>query len=130
MPLDHLLTLLAFLATCLLYSGISGAGEASVGFRPNGQYAAFPHVDVVSDHAIPGLERFRIGCGCEPYTYGPFGYLPNAKDYLILTPWKTDGQHYFTQFPELFRIQHSGASQINIVPSDMTQQESPTLPKP
>jgi hypothetical protein len=112
------LTLLTFLATCILFSGIMGAGNASVGFRNDGQYAAFPRVNVVSDHAIPGLERFRVGCGCEPYTYGPLQYLATTRDYIILTRMKPEGQIYFTKFPEIYRIQRVLSNPVNIVPFD------------
>jgi hypothetical protein len=117
-PFRATLGVLLFMATSVLYAAMSGLGEASVGYRPESMYGALPRVNIASEHAIPGLEPFRIGCGCDPYRYGPLAYLAEEDGTLILTRWKPEGEIYFRQFPELYRIQRSQANQINVVPAE------------
>ncbi len=115
-PYRIILGVLVLFAASIMFTGIMAIGDASVGFRDNAGYQAVQRVYLESHLPIAGLEPYRQGCDCNPYVYGPMGYLGNNKEYLFLVPWKADGEEYFPQFPALYQIERSQTDTINIIP--------------
>jgi hypothetical protein len=115
-PYRMILGILIMFAASVLFTGNMAVGDASVGFRDNASYQAVRRVYLKSDLPIAGLEPYRQGCDCNPYTYGPLGYLGNSDEYLFLVPWKAEGKREFPQFPPLYQIERSPTGTINIVP--------------
>jgi len=116
MPYRVVLGILLVLAVSIKFTGVMAVGDASVGFRQNASYQAVRRVYLKSYVPIAGLESYRQDCDCGPYVYGPLGYLGNNAQYLLLVPWKADGEEYFPQFPPLYQIEQSSTNTINIIP--------------
>jgi hypothetical protein len=115
-PYRMILGILVIFAASVMFTGTMAAGDASVGFRDNSSYQAVRRVYLKSYLPIAGLEPYRQDCDCNPYVYGPLGYLGNNEDYLFLIPWKAEGEERFPQFPALFQIERSSTNTINIIP--------------
>lgn len=115
-PYRMILGILVMFAASVVFTGIMAVGDASVGFRSNASYQAVRRVYLKSDLPVAGLEAYRQGCDCNPYVYGPLGYLGDNDDYLFLVPWKAEGKREFPQFPPLYQIDRSGTGTINIIP--------------
>jgi len=115
-PYRMVLGILVIFGASVVFTGVMAVGDASVGFRDDASYQAVRRVYLKSDVPIAGLESYRQGCDCNPYVYGPLGYLGDHDGYLFLVPWKAEGENEFPQFPPLYQIERSGTGTINIIP--------------